>query len=96
MADKPSAIDKALKAMEEMEALKQAAIEELLQQRSDIDQKLQKLGHNQPAPVPVHSSPKTTQTRQRDLTKPCSYCGEIGHDARKHRAEIIAAKKAGK
>lgn len=29
-----------------------------------------------------------------DPTKPCSYCGKPGHDARFHRAEIIAKKKA--
>lgn len=37
---------------------------------------------------------KTGITRQRDPNKPCSYCGEVGHDARFHRGEIIAAKKA--
>lgn len=85
VAEKPSAIDKALKAMEELESLKQSAIEELLEQRGDIDAKLQKLGHTD---HPKAKAPATAKPK--DPTKPCSYCGEVGHDARRHRQEILA------
>ncbi len=92
MAEKPSAIDKALKAMEELESLKESAIAELLEQRKEIDAKLSKLGHGEvKAPAPK----ATTTAKPKDPNKPCSYCGQVGHDARRHRQEILA-KKAGK
>jgi DNA repair exonuclease SbcCD ATPase subunit len=32
--------------------------------------------------------------RQRDPSKPCPVCGELGHDARRHRKERMARKSA--
>lgn len=87
MAEKPSAIDKALKAMEELESLKQSAIEELLEQRGDIDAKLQKLGYGD---HPKAKAPAKTGTRERDPNKPCSVCNFATtppHDGRVHRSQ---------
>ncbi len=44
-------------------------------------------------PKPVKAG---TPGKAKDPDKPCSYCGEKGHDARKHRAEILAKKAAEK
>jgi DNA repair exonuclease SbcCD ATPase subunit len=82
VAEKPSSIDKALKAMEELEGLKQAAIDELLEQRKDIDSKLAKLGYGEPkAKAPA---------AKKDQTKPCTICKFLTvppHDGRVHRSQ---------
>jgi hypothetical protein len=45
-------------------------------------------------PFPLKSAGKPKATRRSKLDKPCSYCGEKGHDARKHLGEIKAKKAA--
>jgi hypothetical protein len=52
---------------------------------------LEELGLNVPAP---RSAGDRKLQRQRDPSKPCPVCGELGHDARRHRKERLARKSA--
>lgn len=72
-------VDKVMKALEDLDSLKQQAINELLDERKNIDEQLAKLGHG----VKQAASTK----RMRDPNKLCPVCGEKGHDARRHRGE---------
>jgi DNA repair exonuclease SbcCD ATPase subunit len=78
-----SKVQEALKAMQNMEALKQGAIEELLEQRKTIDEQLTQLGfEDQP------KSARGKATRQRDPNKPCGVCEFVTdppHDGRAHK-----------
>jgi len=77
-----SKVQEALKAMQNIETLKQGAIDELLEQRNTIDEQLSQLGYNQP------KSTKGKTTRQRDPNKPCGIClfvTEPSHDGRAHK-----------
>jgi hypothetical protein len=64
-----------LEQLENMETLKQEAIDELLAKRQEIDSTLERFGYH--APV----------IKRQPSGKPCRICGETGHDARRHRGE---------
>src|ERR1700704_5967937 len=59
--------------------------------QAELMAELEELGLTVPASRPVGE--KKLQ-RQRDPSKPCPVCGEIGHDARRHRKERLAQKSA--
>jgi DNA repair exonuclease SbcCD ATPase subunit len=85
-----SKVQEALKAMQNIEALKQGAIEELLEQRKTIDEQLSQLGFEQQP-----KSAKGKVTRQRDPEKPCGVCKfatDPPHDGRAHKSKQKAGK----
>jgi hypothetical protein len=62
----------------QLEEAKQVAIQELLRDRGAIDEQLKSLGYD-PKKAPVVK-------RQVDPNKKCPTCGEVGHDARRHKS----------
>ena len=79
-----SKVQEALKAMQTLESLKTAAIEELLEQRKEIDNQLAQLGYNESP----KSAPKGKASRVKDPNKPCPICKfvtEPAHDGRAHK-----------
>lgn len=82
---KESKLDKVLRQIEQLEALKKEAIQELLEERESIDLKLTSLGYKEPEPQ------RTGATRKRSGTtkeKHCEICDLVGHDKRAHRSQI--------
>lgn len=68
--------------LDKLEELKQKAINELLEQRRGIDEKLSKLGYQeQPATKKRAASTKDASERF------CNICQVSGHDARAHRSQ---------
>ena len=65
--------EKALKSLDEFEAARQQAIEELLAAKNDIESKLIRIGYDG---TPPKKDKKTTK---------CSECGSTEHTARFHR-----------
>jgi hypothetical protein len=59
--------------------------------QAELMAELEELGLNVPTP---RSAADRKLQRQRDPSKPCPVCGEIGHDARRHRKERLARKTA--
>lgn len=89
-----SNIDKALKLRQELESVTQAAIDELLLQRKDIDTQLRALGHA--FPEDRKGARKTGIRRIKDANEPCKVCGfvtEPPHDGRAHRSQGTNKKK---
>ena len=70
--------EQALKLLGEFEAVRQKGIDELLKEREEIDGKLARLGYD-----------GTAARAGTKVQKPCSKCGEMGHEARKHRGEAV-------
>lgn len=65
-----------------------AVITDQITALADIGYHYELVEQGQPKPKTLTAKPKTD--------KPCTFCGQIGHDARKHRAEILAKKAAEK
>lgn len=87
MADELSALQKErerhVKDIEKIDA----KIEELTAaRRQELLDELKALGWK--------ATGKTGTRRQRDPNKPCPVCGEVGHDARRHRGEKKKKKTA--
>ncbi len=86
-------VQKFLEEEQERSARKQEMIDAILMDRDEkmkeYDDQLKLLGYKE---MPA---PKGKGTRQRDPNKPCPVCGELGHDARKHRADNLKKKKTG-
>jgi hypothetical protein len=73
-------IEQAFAKRDEYEDLRRQAVDALLAKRKDIEQNLASLGYKIDTPGPTASAP-----RRAVAAKPCKICGELGHDARKHR-----------
>lgn len=86
----PSAVERALKLQEELASLKEEAIEELLNQKKDLDFQLSQLGYReQPRYVPPTSKPgvgKPIGSKPAEQ-KYCPICKVNGHDGRAHRSQ---------
>lgn len=79
---KPDLAERAFKLQAQYEEARKEAISQLLAEQSKINERLKALGHQVgPAARPSASA----------SSKPCKICGEMGHDARKHRYEKKAA-----
>jgi len=83
-------VDKTLQLMETLETLKEQAIGELLAQRREIEDKLERLGWEEPRTFSSDSRLITVPHRPLkagavDPSKPCPKCGKLGHDGRFHR-----------
>jgi len=59
--------------------------------QAELMAELEELGLSAPT---TRSGGERKLQRQRDPSKPCPVCGEIGHDARRHRKERLALKSA--
>ena len=68
-----TSFDKAVALRDEFEQARKSALEELLEQRREIDRRLATLGRGRP-------------TAESGSAKTCPICGERGHDRRRHRA----------
>ncbi len=71
-------VQKVLDLEKQFQEAKQVAIQDLLKQRTTIEEQLKTLGHDitaKPAPA----------KRQADPNKVCPVCQEKGHDARRHK-----------
>lgn len=77
-----SAVETATKALEQYELVRSNAIEELLTQRAGIDEQLERFGYTTKTATVGMSTIRRTSSG-----KPCRICGELGHDARRHRFE---------
>jgi hypothetical protein len=73
-----------LALQEQLKERRQAAIDVLLQQRNDIDNKLFLLGHNTASVIPVKNKPDGPAADAY-----CKYCNLAGHDARSHRSQSV-------
>jgi DNA repair exonuclease SbcCD ATPase subunit len=82
----PSAFEKIQKLQEQIEAAKAEAVEELREKRKEAAAALADIDR-QIAALTGEKAAKTAIKRQRDPNKPCKVCGELGHDARKHRGD---------
>jgi hypothetical protein len=69
---------------QEKAQLRDQAIGELLTKRSELDEKLARLGYNT---VPDRPRKSAGGARGYSPDKVCPICGQHGHDARKHRHE---------
>ncbi len=86
--------------LEEIEKRKQPAIDALLKEREELDNKLARLGYQHPSvapatpqkrPAKAHSAPKAVNvgpSGNYDAGKKCPICdGMISHDGRAHRSQ---------
>jgi hypothetical protein len=78
-------VSEAFALLQQLQPLREAAIEELLAQRAKIDDQLAQLGYEPAAATAVSRSPRRRSVA--DPTKPCPVCGKLGHDRRFHRYE---------
>ncbi len=79
-----SAVEQAADLLDQLDKVRQAAIEELLVQREAIDAKLSRLGYAEATPTRVA---RPTAPRGAGTEKICPVCGAPGHDRRFHRYE---------
>jgi hypothetical protein len=102
-APAPNVVDAAFSHLEEFERLKAEAIATLLAKKAEIEEKLERLGHKEEQQEEFITRARYVAQRQQqqsgssgpaavrqggyDPAKRCRICGEIGHDARKHRYE---------
>lgn len=98
-AETPQSTDEVLQRIEELEALKLRAIDDLLRQRETISESLRKLGHTDPPPKvskrrgrpPGASNGQSRGApRASERDEPCKVCGfktVPAHDGRKHRGQ---------
>lgn len=89
---KLSAIERALKMQEELEQIKQEAIDDLLTQRSTIEDQLKSLGWVNPqSRIETASSYNGARRGPKPGGNPadrfCKICQLKGHDARQHRSQ---------
>ena len=84
MNDTVSIADRAVKAIKEAEELRQAAINELTNQREEIDKKLAELGQTA---IGQTADGEDTKGKKKN---PCKVCGGTDHDGRAHRRSNVA------
>lgn len=77
---KETKADRYLRQIEQIETLRQQAVEELLEKRREIDDQLGALGH-QPKTAGKPSRRRAASTKG----KFCEICNIAGHDKRNHR-----------
>lgn len=71
-----SAIEKTLKLKQQYEDSKQAAVQELLKERSLLDTQVSELGYE------VHTNGNSRRNGSKGQRR-CKVCGDLGHDKRK-------------
>jgi hypothetical protein len=81
-------IEQAFAKRDEYEDLRRQAVDALLAKRKDIEQNLASLGYKADT-LSTASAPRRAMAQ-----RPCKICGELGHDARKHRYDKNAGSEA--
>lgn len=79
-----SKVQHALEQIAKIEDLRKEAINEILEQRKELDAQLKSLGHE------VGGTPRRSQRRTLDPNKECPICAFVTtppHDARNHRGQ---------
>jgi hypothetical protein len=78
----PVSEEKLFEMMAELDKAKEGVVERLLAERAALDMRLLRLGYK---PTHTRQAASGVPAVRTPTTKPCKICGELGHDARKHR-----------
>lgn len=78
----PTTVDRVLSMIGELDSMRKQAIEDLLTQKRQIEEKLTMIGWNEP--IHAKASGRLPSHPSSDV-KHCKICNLDGHDARQHR-----------